>query len=324
MRRFALVAVLMALLFMAGCQTDEERPLPTSLPPAPTAGAEGAIADTPTTAPATAEPPTEAPTEAALPTLPPPTAAPEQPTATAETAPTAAASPTSEPTPTSEPPTAAPGGEGFAPGQQDTATLAEGQSKAYLYNGTQFQPAVLFVEPESELDVALAVYAGDATGGTPGSPPLAQADNTLAGRPEILVLSPDASGQFTFVVTAVSVAEAGGQGAFTAHLYSPTTAAMGMAVQQADTLAAGEAKTYAVTSRGPRPVLAMVDPTDTSDVALDILDANGAVLTTSNYSGPGGIEVGYVLPLGTTNYIIQVRESTGAASTYVVAIVTLE
>jgi hypothetical protein len=68
----------------------------------------------------------------------------------------------------------------------------------------------------------------------------------------------------------------------------------------------------------------MVDPTDTSDVALDILGADGAVLTTSNYSGPGGVEVAYVLPLGTTNYTIQVREANGGASSFVVAVVTLE
>jgi hypothetical protein len=200
-------------------------------------------------------------------------------------------------------------------------TLADGGSYAYLVQGTRFQPLILFVEPENQLDIALAVYSGDVTGqATPASgAPLNTADSALAGRPEILVLSPDADGLFTFIVRA-----AAGGGRYTAHLYDLTTPAPGMAVQQTDTLAAGEEKVYTVTSRGARPIIAAADPTDQSDIALDFLNADGAVLTTANFGGPGGAETAYVLPLGAASYSVKIREVNGGPSTFQIAIITLE
>jgi hypothetical protein len=254
----------------------------------------------PTDAPTATEPPTDEPS---------PEASPDAASPTVE--PTATMLPTPVPTPASI----------FGPGQQDGATLAPGGSMAYLVDGRAFQPLILFVEPSSELDVALAAYRGDVTGQTTpeGVTPAASADNALAGRPEILVLSPEFNQVYTLVVRA-----AAGEGAFTAHLFDLTTPATGVAIQQPDTLAAGEEKVYTVTSNGPRPVIAVADPTDQSDLALDILGADGAVLTTANFSGPGGVETAYVLPLGATTYTVRVREANGGAATYQVMVIALE
>ena len=97
-----------------------------------------------------------------------------------------------------------------------------------------------------------------------------------------------------------------------------------MAVQQQDTLPAGGEQSYDVTSLGARPVLAMVDPADQSNVVLEIYGTDGALITSADFSGAGGVEVAYVLPLGTTSYRVVVREATGAPTTFNVAIVTLE
>ena len=152
-----------------------------------------------------------------------------------------------------------------------------------------------------------------------GITPPAAADNALAGRPEILVLSPEADGLYTLVVRAVA-----GEGSFAAHLFDLTTPAPGVVVQQPDTLAAGEEKSYAVTSHGARPVIAVADPTDQSDLALDILDANGTLLTSANFSGPGGVETAYVLPLGATSYTVKVREVNGGPAMFQILVITLE
>jgi hypothetical protein len=250
--------------------------------------------DPPTVEPVTVTSPTEVPTEA-LPAT-------ELPTVEL---------PTTEPTVVSL----------FGPGQQTTATLEAGGSSTYLYQGIRFQPVVLFVEPENELNIALAAYAGDVTGQTTpeGLTSLASADNALAGRSEILVLSPEADGLFTFVLRAVS-----GQGNYTAHLYDLTTPAPGMAVQQPDSFDAGQERTYTVTSRGTRPVIAIADPVDQSDIALDVLGADGALLTTANFSGPGGVETAYVLPLGVTDYTFRIREVNGGPSAFNVAIIAME
>ncbi len=314
MKRFTLLLIMAALL--AACDNAPDQPLPTPLPPAPTNAAESS--------PTTVVQPTD--TEAALATLPPsptaepPTEAPTlQPTLTDEPSPPA--SPTAELPPT-DPPTAEPTALSlFAPGQQDGGTLAMGGVKAYLVDGRRFQPLILFVEPTNELNVALAAYVGDQTAQTmpEGVTPPAAADNALAGRPEILVLSPEADGLYTMVIRA-----AAGEGSFAAHLYDLKTPAPGVAVQQADTLLAGEEKAYNITSRGPRPVIVVADPVDQSDVALDILGADGTLLTTANYSGPGGVETAYVLPLGETAYTVKVREANGAPASFQILVVTVE
>jgi hypothetical protein len=256
-------------------------------------------AELPTTAPTVTEPPTDEPSPEA------------SPDATLAAEPTATMLPTPVPTPASI----------FGPGQQDGATLASGGSTAYLVDGRAFQPLILFVEPTNELNVALAAYSGDVTDQTTpeGVTPAASADNALAGRPEILVLSPEANGLHTLVVRATA-----GEGSFTAHLFDLTTPAPGVALQQPDALAAGEEKLYTVASNGARPLIAVADPTDQADVALDILSADATVLTTANFSGPGGVETAYVLPLGATNYTVRVREANGGPATFQILAVTLE
>ncbi len=325
MKRIYLIVLSLFLLLPAatGCQLlnnapegPPATPIAESFPsPPPTleATALAAVtnppASTATSGVATEPPPTLPPasTEAAA-TEPPPST----PT---ETAP----DPTDEPAAEATAPPAE-NGELFAPGQQDTQTFTARQQQAYPFRGTRFTPIVLFVDPDNALDVTLAAYSGDlsAPGALDSATPLAEANNAPAGRPETLVVSPDADGLFTFVVSAA------GEGRATSYLYDLTTPANGMAVQQQNTLPAGGEQSYDVASLGARPVLAMVDPADQSNVVLEIYGTDGALLTSADFSGAGGVEVAYVLPLGTTSYRVVIREATGALATFNVAIVTLE
>ena len=332
MKRFALFLLpVLALAAMTACNRAPAEATATELPPPPaaattvaipTGATETAVADAATaTAPALATsapvPATDAPSLEASPTV-----------AIVATATVAAASPTAvataeataEATVTVSPATPATGSI-FGPGQVDGSTLAAGTAHSYLVQGRPFEPIILFVEPQNELDVALAAYSGDLSGQTTpeGVTALAAADNALAGRPEILVLSPESAGLYTFVVRAAS-----GEGSFVAHLFDLTTPAPGVAIQQAEALDAGTEKVFAVASNGARPVIAVADPTDQSDIALDIIGADGALLTTANYSGPGGAETGYVLPLGATSLSIKVREVNGAASAFQIVVITLQ
>lgn len=322
MKQIALLSLLtMSLLTACGGASDD---LDTTLIPPPPTQAGG---QTTSTGQQATDAPLVAPTTttAALATLPPsPTAAPptEAPTliptlteeASPEASPSVEASPTIAISPTPSP-------ELFVPGQQDGGTLSAGGAKAYLVDARRFQPLILFVEPTNELNVTLAAYTGDQTGQTTpeGVMPSATADNALAGRPEILVLSPEADGLNTLVIRAVA-----GEGSFAARLFDLTTPASGVVIQQPDALAAGEEKTYSVTSRGTRPIIAVADPTDQSDIALDILATDGTLLTTANYSGPGGVETAYVLPLGTTDYTVRVREANGGSANYQILVIALE
>lgn len=331
MKRFALLLTLAsALVGLAACDqtpnaTDATLPpppteaiiLPTPISDATTAATtvfattDAATTDAPALATVTAtdEPPTDEPPTDEPPTTEPPTDEP------ATAAPTAAATPTGATAPTADAT-----GELFAPGQVDGMTLAAGGATSYLVQGRRFAPIILFVEPQNELDVALAAYSGDLRGQTtPAVTALGAADNALAGRPEILVLSPESDGLYTLVVRAAS-----GEGSFAAHLFDLATPAPGVAIQQPDTLAAGTEKVYSVTSRGARPVIAVVDPTDQSDLGLDVIGPDNALLTTANYGGPGGAETAYVLPLGTVSYAIKIREVNGGAAAFQILVITME
>jgi hypothetical protein len=333
MKRFALLLTLAsALLGLAACDRTPGAADATLPPPPTVAATEALLLPTPISdatalatsifatavvatatesalatvaATATAEPPTDEP-----PTDEPPTAEPATDAPTAEASPTVAAP--------AEPPPAA--GNLFAPGQVDGATLAAGGAVSYLVEGRPFAPIILFVEPQNTLDVALAAYSGDLSGQTtPAVTALAAADNALAGRPEILVLSPESNGLFTLVVRATS-----GEGNFAAHLFDLTTPAPGVVIQQPDTLAAGTEKVYSVTSSGARPVIVVVDPTDQSDVALDVMGADDALLTTANYGGAGGAETAYVLPLGTVSYAIKIREVNNGPAAFQILVIAME
>ena len=328
MKRFALLLTLAsALLGLAACDRTPDAPDAT-LPPPPTAATEALLLPTPisdatalatsifaTVAVATA-------TESALATVA-ATATAEPPTDEPPTDEPATVAPTAEASPTVAAPAESPTAGAsnlFVPGQVDGATLAAGGAVSYLVEGRRFAPIILFVEPENTLDVALAAYSGDLSGQTtPAVTALAAADNALAGRPEILVLSPESDGMFTFVVRATS-----GEGNFVAHLFDLTTPAPGVVIQQPDMLAAGTEKVYTVTSRGARPVIVVIDPTDQSDVALDVMGADNALLTTANYSGPGGAETAYVLPLGTVSYSIKIREVNNGPAAFQIVVITME
>lgn len=325
MKRLALFLLpALALAAMTACGRTPAEATATELPPPPTVAATAAMPTAATdaataTAPAlaTSAPATEAATATVAPSL-------EASPTTAIVATVAVASPTAAATAAATATVAAsPPATGsiFGPGQVDGTTLAAGTAHSYLVQGRPFEPIILFVEPQNELDVALAAYSGDLSGQTTpeGVTALAAADNALAGRPEILVLSPESDGLYTFVVRAAS-----GEGSFIAHLFDLTTPAPGVAIQQAEVLDAGTEKVFTVASNGARPVIVVVDPSDLSDIALDIIGADGALLTTANYSGPGGAETGYVLPLGATSLSIKVREVNGAASTFQIVVITLQ
>ncbi len=331
MKRFALFLLpVMALAAMTACNRAPAEATATELPPPPTAATSVAIPTeatdaTTATAPAlaTSALATEAVTATAAPSLEAsPTAASVATDTVVAASPTAAATAaaTAEATVTvaASPPAT---GSIFGPGQVDGSTLAAGAAHSYLVQGRPFEPIILFVEPQNELDVALAAYSGDLSGQTTpeGVTALAAADNALAGRPEILVLSPESAGLYTFVVRAVSR-----EGSFVAHLFDLTTPAPGVAIQQAEALDAGTEKVFTVASNGARPVIAVADPSDLSDIALDIMGADGVLLTTANYSGPGGAETGYVLPLGATSLSVKVREVSGGASAFQIVVITLQ
>ncbi len=326
MKRFALF-LLLVLAAMTACNRAPAEATATELPPPPTAATTVAIptvaTETTTADPATATEPALATSAPATATTAPsleasPTAASVATDTVVAASPTAAATAAATATVAASPPAT---GSIFGPGQVDGTTLAAGTAHSYLVQGRPFEPIILFVEPQNELDVALAAYSGDLSGQTTpeGVTALAAADNALAGRPEILVLSPESAGLYTFVVRAAS-----GEGSFVAHLFDLTTPAPGVAIQQAEALDAGTEKVFTVASNGARPVIAVADPSDLSDVALDIMGGDGALLTTANYSGPGGAETGYVLPLGAASLSVKVREVNGAASTFQIVVITLQ
>lgn len=211
-------------------------------------------------------------------------------------------------------------GERLAPGQRDTATLAAGAFRVYPFQGTAFEPVLLFVETADTLDVIVAAYAGqvEPDASLSNLAPEAEADFSQAGGPEILVFTPGDDGLYSFVV------HGQGTGEYTLYLFDARTSSPNVVVQQAGSLMAGATSAYGVQSNGGRPVLVWVTPEGQVDLTVQIRDSNGNMVQDANYSGRGSAEAVFVLPLQTTQYTVTIGEATGTAADYRVAIIALD
>ena len=292
-------------LFLAGCsETPAVVPTPTpTLLPEPTLVAEA----TPVTVEPTFTPvvePTAVPTEEPTPTLipedtPTPTAVP--PTNTPTPLPTATA-------------TAVPQADPITPGESHSGTLGEGAVQTYPFRGTQFQPVLFFGEAGSGLNLALAVYGPDEAGviDIETADPLTEVNFSDAGRPEIMVFSPNATADYLLLVRAEA-----GSGDYTLHTFDT------QAGQRASLAAGGEGRHTAV-SNGARPVLIFAAPVGSADLTITVTGQDGALIVEGNFGGPGSAESLFLLPLRTTTYNIAITAAGGAATEYDILIVTLE
>ncbi|MBK8988875.1 MAG: hypothetical protein IPM39_22850 [Chloroflexi bacterium] len=202
----------------------------------------------------------------------------------------------------------------FGPGQQDVSRLEPGASKSYTIQGSKFQPLFVFAEASGEADVALAVAAS-----ADGARPLTEANFSPAGRPEVLVFSPDNDGLFSLIVAN----QGSGAGETAVYVFDEATDTPLATHYRGETLTAGQSKSYTVQSNGGRPVVAFAEPLDQSDLVLKFFEA-GSIANEANFSGPGSAEAAFVLPLRTTEYTIEISTANGGAATFTLIVVKLE
>lgn len=309
---FALIGLSLACSFSGG---PTPTPIPTPIPTQP-ALAEEATAVLPTAI--------ALPTNTAVATVA-STAAPVTESATADSQPAQTATP---------PPTAASGAAVsptpamvgtavrlFGPGQQDAFTLEPGAYKTYTIQGVKFQPLFVFAETDGEADLTLKVAAGTdtAVSNPAAAAPLAEADFSPAGRPEVLVFSPDDDGFFTLIVGN----KGSGAGETAVYLFNAPADTPLATHYRSETLSAGQSKNYPVQSNGGRPIVAFAEPLDQSDLVLKFIEA-GSVANEANYSGPGSAEAAFVLPLRTTDYTIEISTVNGGSAVFTLIVVPLE
>jgi hypothetical protein len=299
-RRFLLLAFL--LLAATACRETPAEPTATLLPE-PTAVAEPALPEVQPTDEPTAIPAAE-PTP--LPT--------PEPTATATAVPEATPTPTPiPPTATATPTaTAVPAAETISPGESYAGELANGGSQLFSFGGRQFQPLLFFAEAGADLNLSLAVYQADTAFDPATAVPLANVKFSDAGRPEIMVFSPNTTANYFLLVQAEA-----GSGSFTLHTFD---------AQPGDrsTLAAGSANEYTAVSNGARPVVILANPVGQADLIIRVTGADGVLIGEADFGGPGSAEAFFLLPLQTTTYTITISEATGAAAAYDQLIVPLD
>ena len=302
-----LLWLIAVFLFLAGC-SNGATVVPTATPallPQPTLVAEAA--------PTEVEP-TAVPTEAA-------TVAPtEEPTATpeAEATPIATATavpPTNTPTPLpTATTTAVPAADPITPGESHSGSLTTGAIQTYPFQGTQFQPVLFFGEASAGLNLALAVYGPDEAGmiDIETADPLTEVNFSDAGRPEIMVFSPNATTDYLLLVRAEE-----GEGDYTLHTFDTQAG-------QRSSLAAGGEGRHTAVSNGARPVLIFADPVGNADLTIAVTGQDGALIAEGNFGGPGSAESLFLLPLRTTTYTITITAAAGNATEYDILIITLE
>ena len=207
----------------------------------------------------------------------------------------------------------------FGPGQQDSFILEPGGIKPYPIQGVRFQPLFVFAEASGEVDLRLAVAGETAVADPAAATPLAEADFNPAGRPEVMVFSPDNDGLYTLIVGN----KGSGAGETAVYLFDEATDTPLATHYRGETLAAGQTKRYTVQSNGGRPIVAFAQPLDRSDLVLKFIEA-GSTANEANYSGPGSAEAAFVLPLRTTDYTIEISTANGGAAAFTLIVVPLE
>ncbi len=209
----------------------------------------------------------------------------------------------------------------FGPGQQDAFSLEPGAFKTYTIQGVKFQPLFVFAEIDGDADLTLKVAAGTdtAVANPAAAAPLAEADFSPAGRPEVLVFSADEDGFYTLIVGN----KGSGAGETAVYLFDEATDTPLATHYRGETLAAGQTKSFIVQSNGGRPVVAFAEPLDQSDLVLKFIEA-GSIANEANFSGPGSAEAAFVLPLRTTDYTIEISTASGGAATFTLIVVPLE
>lgn len=260
----------------------------------------------------TSLPPTNTPRPTPIPTNPPAVVNTIAPTAL----PTDTATPAATNTPAATPTATTPPTTLILPSQQYPGRLAAGETAVYRYSGVAFQPIMLFAQVDATGDLLMASYDGVlAATDLDGRSTLTKADFGQAGIPEQMVFTAPKDGDFTIALTAVSDVE------YTLFVYDPRIPATN-ALIKADTLAAGESKSYPITSEYGHPVLVFVDQTDQTDLAIEV-KSGGNTINSANYGGGGSAEALFVLPLTTTDYTVIISEAGGKAASYNVVIVAL-
>jgi hypothetical protein len=134
------------------------------------------------------------------------------------------------------------------------------------------------------------------------------------------VYTADENGRADLIISNESAAS----GDYALYLFDAAQPVPGAVHQPNVALAAGETAQYVVESRGGRPVLIFVDPTDKSDISVTVTTSDRQVVAEANYSGPGSAEAAFVLPLQTTRYTVAIREINNAPAQINVLLVPLE
>ncbi len=308
---FSLMGLVLACNFSA---TPTATPIPTPIPTR--AVMEGGV---------TAVPPTVVllPTNTAVSAATPATAVPTPEQAATKAQPTTRAQPTASLSEVVQPTPAMVGTAVhlFGPGQQDKFTLAAGAFKTYTIQGVKFQPLFVFAETTGEANLILKAAAGTdtAVSNPAAAAPLAEADFSPAGRPEVLVFSPDADGFYTLIVGN----QGSGAGETAVFLFDANTDTPLATHYRGESLAAGQTKSFTAQSNDGRPVVAFAQPLDQSDLVLKFIEA-GSIANEANYSGPGSAEAAFVLPLRATNYTIEISTADGGAASFTLIVVPLE
>ena len=290
------------VLLLAACG-GEATPTPTLLPQPTTAVSQtGATAPPAPTAVAEVEStttPAATNTAAVVETTVAPT-----PTMVAATTATATTAPET-PTATTEPTPAT--GTLLGPGQLATVSPAPGEWAAVPFAGTRFVPRVFFIEAGDEVDTAVSIYGAIVTPGTDldALTPLAEVDNSGPGIPEIVVYTPEASGEFSLVVTADGEGEA--------RIYAVDTDTRD---QVPSALAAGETKQETYTSEESGSVFVIALPADQADLMVRATTPDGETIAEADFGGAGSVEALFVLPPRSAEFRYEISEVNGEPAQY--------
>jgi hypothetical protein len=134
-----------------------------------------------------------------------------------------------------------------------------------------------------------------------------------------MIYTPQTSGTQTVALGGID----GTFGDYKLYLFDTITVTANTPLVLPDTVSPGQTKRYPVSSAGARPVLVLVRPSGSGDVALTLRDGNGGIVVSSDYGRGGSPEAAFVSPGTGVSYTAEVTVRGDTAASYTIVIIAI-
>ena len=210
--------------------------------------------------------------------------------------------------------------------------IGPSEFRVHIVEGVEDQTIFAAVRVKPEVDAGLMVFEGSVANIAKEEGVSIQdllisnkadreANFSGKGFMEVIAYTPKQTGDVSIVVTSSAESD----GPYRLYVFDKTTSSPNIVFNQTVQLDGGQTTLVGVTSNGGKPVVAFINPLESSaDGKITIKNSGGTVITEANYSTGGSYETSFVLPLSTTGYNVELTNVAGSAGTFEILVLAIQ